>query len=171
MNKKVYYYKKVLLVLIIMIFLPAFLIACSNNANDVPSAQDNTQKVETNEQANVSESEKVGLKIVANAEKNANSKSSEIWLQNITVNGKKIDLTALTSSKEWKKDVNYYILTHGKKSTVDFGNILTQNDTVKIYLLKHKWAGKVEINVGEEKQLVDLYDTTEEPEVLTFTVK
>ncbi len=106
--------------------------------------------------------------ISAVGEKNRFSESYEIWINDITVNGRALSFEKLASESDWKAVEGCLLSDSGNKRNI-FTIQTKKLKRMSIRFGTHGWSGIVEITSNSGTQRVDLY--TQEGGTRTVTVK
>ena len=88
------------------------------------------------------------------------SKSSEVWLLDVIVNGEHKNLKSLDLPSGWIEN-EYGSITYSSQESNPKPLIITYPEKSHVYLkfLHHTWSGMVEIKDGNKKEQIDLSDT------------
>jgi hypothetical protein len=120
-------------------------------------------------------SQKWQVKIEALAQKNLQSKSSEVWILDISTPEGRVDWSkALMGSDRWelRNDPNrpqgkVAVAYTGKLQSLD---VPIEGGELTIKLLRHPWSGKVRVTANNQAREVDLFSANASTEILTFPV-
>jgi hypothetical protein len=98
------------------------------------------------------------ITVKALSEKNDRSQSNEVWLTNVIINGKKMDLSRLDLPEGWKIRENAIFTPLGERSSplrID----VPRAENVELIFLSHPWSGRVLIKDGNAQEKLDLYSS------------
>lgn len=95
----------------------------------------------------------IDILITATTEKNTLSNSNEIWITEIKVDDKKLDLNSIELPSDWNYDENSHriFIVPNEKSNLNL--TFTPSKNLEITFLTHPWSGIVQIN----NKNIDLY--------------
>ncbi|PNQ78290.1 hypothetical protein [Paenibacillus sp. F4] len=97
------------------------------------------------------------LEIVASGEKNVESKSTEVWVTDIFINGDKANFDYLPWSGGWQ--VKDKALLSSAKVPQSLKIKLPASKDIRVKFLKHEWSGIVVIKDGGKEKSLDLYSS------------
>ncbi|MEJ3718850.1 hypothetical protein WGM54_12585 [Paenibacillus polymyxa] len=97
------------------------------------------------------------LEIVASGEKNVDSKSAEVWVTDVFVNGVKVSFDYLPWSGNWQLKDKALLSSAEKPQSLKITLPASQNISVKF--LKHEWSGIAVIKDAGKEQTLDLYSS------------
>lgn len=92
--------------------------------------------------------------------KNLNALGNEIWITEVNVDDKAINLADLRLNTGWiyKTDANAIYADLSDMTFEPLSINVKKANTLKIQFVKHSWSGVIEINDGTKNEIVDLYD-------------
>ncbi|MGG1619423.1 hypothetical protein ACIFQM_20695 [Paenibacillus sp. NRS-1782] len=97
------------------------------------------------------------LEIVASGKKNVESKSAEVWVTDIFVNGDKVNFDYLSWSGGWQLKDKALLSSAEESQSLKIK--LPASKNIKVKFLKHEWSGIVVIKDGGKEQTLDLYSS------------
>lgn len=97
------------------------------------------------------------LTLTATGEKNVKSNSTEVWITNIRVDNKKIDLKHLNFKGKW--DINEGALVSSRNQPSVLELQLPIANKIEVEFMKHDWSGVVIIKDSSYMEKLDLYST------------
>lgn len=98
------------------------------------------------------------ITISVSDDKNINSNGREIWLSQINVNKKDIDLMELADQNEGWIYSEGTLYANKDNDPQPLQLSLRKNSPVELFFLKHEWSGMADIQFGNELQTHDLYE-------------
>lgn len=97
--------------------------------------------------------------ITATGEKNENSQGTEIWISEITVDNKRVDLSTVWHDDAWTYDKSteyLYAVPKDKESILEFSFI--KAGVIRIEFIRHEWSGIVSVDSNNgDTEVIDLY--------------
>lgn len=109
---------------------------------------------------NYNDKRNVAVEITPSSDKNKNSKSNEIWIEKVTVDGIDLDLATLKRNGTW--DLKYNMLFHNSSDNNDTLKwVWEASREVDIQFLSHDWSGKVNVKINDSNRVIDLYNETQ----------
>lgn len=98
------------------------------------------------------------------------SKGAEVWIQNIFVDGKPVELENILLKSGQRYDYGSLMLNGRDKSSSKLDLEFPANASViSVQFLKHDWSGKVILSYGKEQDVIDLY--SEKPDTYIYLTK
>lgn len=95
------------------------------------------------------------FKIIGTSLKNENSLSNEVWINEIIVDGKNLDLSKVKLSSGWNYNGNNLFYSSDILSSIDID--IGGKSNIEIYFSKSNWSGITEIKTNKEIFHKDLY--------------
>ena len=103
--------------------------------------------------------DEVTVYITATGEKSENSQGTEIWISEITVDNKKVDLSTVWHDDAWTYDKNteyLYAVPKDTESILEFS--FTKASVIRIEFIRHEWSGIVGVDsTNGDNAVIDLY--------------
>ena len=93
--------------------------------------------------------------ITATTEKNAMSKTSEVWIASVNIDGQALDLTTLTLPDNWVLTNGSVMYSANRSSSMTLNFKAAKH--IEITFLKHPWSGIAELKDGSATTMIDLY--------------
>ncbi|RJG24773.1 DUF6020 family protein [Paenibacillus thiaminolyticus] len=106
---------------------------------------------------NLNETKNVAVEITPLPEKNINSKSNEVWVKKISVDGKELDLLSMDHNGDWHFKNNMLLHNSSKIDDALKWNLNVSGE-VGIQFVSHDWSGKVKVGINNTEQVIDLYN-------------
>lgn len=99
----------------------------------------------------------LAVEITPLPEKNSSSKSNEIWIGKISIDGKEMKLQSLEHNGNWYLK-NNMLLHNSNESEDSLKWAWNASGEVSIQFISHDWSGKVKVSINNTDQIIDLYN-------------
>lgn len=101
-------------------------------------------------------SKQENITVEPTGKKNIESKSNEVWISSIVVDGENINLEKIKIPNNWEYKENSIVFANTNNNALRLN--FKYFHTIEIYFIKHQWSGIVNISsTNNEKKEIDLF--------------
>lgn len=114
----------------------------------------------------INSSQYVTLAINSLGDKNVDSLGAEVWIKEVSVDGRIIDLDSLSYTGQWENINDVPVNYNGEPASAKWEGEVKNN--ISVILGNHPYSGRAEITVNKETELLDLYSSDDKTFIYTY---
>lgn len=100
------------------------------------------------------------LKIIATGHNNPLAKGHEVWISELSVQGKVIPVGRLNADKGWDIRDGVLYSSQDQQAVVSWKDYLYESGKILVTFVSHPWSGQVLVNLDGQETKVDLFSST-----------